>query len=358
MPEPTAKPMPESTPDSTPKSAPEPNLDSNQGQLALGEDGSLDLLTPVGEERLTSWLQEFYGKAVTVKSRELLRHRDLSYVERIELEDALPQSLIYKLVLPPWDVEQDLHERILIPSISNSPQLFMAAHQGQVTAMFMEDLGREALDRSGGSPEIARRIGEELAKTHRSYSYRTDELMQLGILRCLSPIDYETFVSTFAEKLANWQLISDEERTLLLKLANVLAKPLAGETISLVHGDLYAENIILRGQRLFIIDWSWFTALGVPLMDIATLTMAHHKNGGFERYRNELIESYCFESGRQEKDVVATLPYAEALSRVLFLDWLVERKSRGIEGTTVGPVDQLIKAVVNELISRLHQLSA
>lgn len=157
--------MPESTPDSTPKSAAEPNLDSNQGQLALGEDGSLDLLTPVGEERLTSWLQEFYGKAVTVKSRELLRHRDLSYVERIELEDALPQSLIYKLVLPPWDVEQDLHERILIPSISNSPQLFMAAHQGQVTAMFMEDLGREAprpqRRLSGDCPPHWRRVGKD-----------------------------------------------------------------------------------------------------------------------------------------------------------------------------------------------------
>jgi tRNA A-37 threonylcarbamoyl transferase component Bud32 len=344
--------------DTTPEPTQQSSQKASPGHSAFAEDGSLDLLTPVGEERLMSWLKEFYGKEITVTGRELLRHRDLSYVERIELEDALPQSLIYKLVLPPWDVEQDLHERILIPSISNSPQLFMAAHQGQVTAMFMEDLGRDALDKSGGSPEIARRIGEELAKMHRSYSYRTDELMQLGILRCLSPIDYESFVSTFTEKLANWQLVDDAEKALLLKLANVLAKPLAGETISLVHGDLYAENIILRGQRLFLIDWSWFTALGVPLMDIATLTMTHHKNGGFERFRNELIESYCFESGRQEKDVVATLPYAEALSRVLFLDWLVERKSRGIEGTTVGPVDDLIKAVVNELISRLHQLSA
>lgn len=323
-----------------------------------GEDSSLELLTPVSEERLRSWLQEFYGKEVSIKKRELLRHRDLSYVERIELEDALPKSLIYKLVLPPWDIEQDLHERILIPSISNSPQLFMSAHQGQVTAMFMEDLGTGALDRSGGSAEIARRIGEDLAKMHRSYSYRTDELAQLGILRTFSPIDYESFVSAFGDKLSQWKLVSAEEKKQLDKLAKLLAPPLAGETISLVHGDLYAENVILRGNRLFLIDWSWFTALGVPLMDIATLTTAHHKNGGFEKYRAELLESYCFESGRKEKDVAATLPYAETLSRVLFLEWLVERKSRGIEGTTVGPVDGLIKTVVNELIERLHQLQA
>jgi len=222
--------------------------------------------------------------------------------------------------------------------------------------MFMEDLGRGALDKTGGSAQIASRIGEELAKMHRSYSYRTDELIQLGILRSLSPIDYESFVAAFAEKLLNWELVSLEQKGLLEKLAKTLAPPLAGETISLVHGDLYAENIILRGERLFIIDWSWFTALGVPLMDIATLTMAHHKNGGFEQFRGDLIESYCFESGRKDKDVLATLPYAEALSRVLFLDWLVERKTRGIQGTTVGPVDHLIKTLVNELIARLHQL--
>ncbi|MBK7750609.1 MAG: phosphotransferase [Candidatus Obscuribacter sp.] len=83
-------------------------------------------------------------------------------------------------------------------------------------------------------------------------------------------------------------------------LADVIAGPLAGESISLTHGDLYAENIILRADKLFIIDWSWFAMLGVPLVDIATITMQHHKNGVFD-YRQDLPETYCFESGRQEK---------------------------------------------------------
>lgn len=340
-----------------PKSGSTPGRESNEFHASAAENASLQLLTPVPEDRLQSWLKEFYGKEVRVRNRELLRHRDLSYVERIELEDALPQSLIYKLVLPPWDVEQDLHERILVPSISNSPQLFMAAHHGQITAMFMEDLGRESLLERGGSQEMARRIGEELAKMHRSYAYRTDELMQLGVLRSLSPIDYASFVETFCDKLRGWNLLAGEDGATLDKLARVLALALAGETISLVHGDLYAENIIVRGSRLFIIDWSWFTALGVPLIDIGSLTMTHHKNGPFADYRNDLIEAYCFESGRTEKDVRATLPYAETLSRILFLEWLVERKQRGIEGTTVGPVDNLIGKVVAELLERSKKLS-
>ena len=321
------------------------------------EDASLNLMPPVPEEKLTLWLKEFFGKEVRIVKRALLRHRDLSYVERLEFEDALPESLIYKVVLPPWDIEQDLHERILIPSISNSPQLFMAAHHGQATAMFMEDLGTDTLIASGGSVDIARRIGEELAKMHRSYSYRTDELLQLNILRSLSPIDYESFTADFCQKLSTWGLLGPGEVEQMERLAKTLAPPLAGEPISLVHGDLYAENIILRGNRLFIIDWSWFTNLGVPLVDLATLSLEHHKNGAFARHRHELIESYCFESGRSEKDVRATLPYAETLSRLLFLEWLVERKSRGIEGTTVGPVDNLIRTLVAELIGRLADLT-
>ncbi|MBS1991777.1 MAG: phosphotransferase [Cyanobacteria bacterium SZAS LIN-3] len=321
------------------------------------DDASLDLMQPVPEDRLFAWLKEFYGKQVTIVKRELLRHRDLSYVERLEFQDALPQSLIYKIVLPPWDIEQDLHERILIPSISNSPQLFMAAHHGQATAMFMEDLGTNSLISSGGSAEVARQMGEEMAKMHRSYSYRTDELMQLNILRSLSPIDYESFTTEFCSKLSSWGLLDKGEGELLERLAKTLAPPLAGEPISLVHGDLYAENIIQRGNRLFIIDWSWFTNLGVPLVDLATLSLNHHKNGAFHNFCGELIESYCFESGRKEKDVLATLPFAEALSRLLFLEWLVERKARGIEGTTVGPVDGLIRSLVAELLNRLTRLT-
>jgi tRNA A-37 threonylcarbamoyl transferase component Bud32 len=338
-----------------PMDKPQKEFQDGSGSTAP-EDASLNLMPTVPEEKLALWLQEFFGKEVRIVERTLLRHRDLSYVERLQFEDALPGSLIYKVVLPPWDIEQDLHERILIPSISNSPQLFMAAHHGPSTAMFMEDLGTDTLIASGGSSDIAKRIGEELAKMHRSYSYRTDELIQLNILRSLSPIDYETFTDEVARKLFDWGIIDKTERSELERLGKTLAPPLAGEPISLVHGDLYAENIILRGERLFIIDWSWFTNLGVPLIDLATLALAHHKNGEFARYRNELIESYCFESGRTEKDVLSALPYAETLSRLLFLEWLVERKSRGIEGTTVGPVDGLMQTLVAELLERLKSL--
>ncbi len=316
------------------------------------ENESLKLITPPGEERLLSWLGEFYGKPVAIARRELLRHRDLSFVERLWISDSLPDTLIYKVVLPPWDIEQDLHERVLIPSICNSAQLYMTAHLGPLTAMFMEDLGSHSLKEEGTS-EIASKFGKELAKMHRAYSYRTDELLQMGVLPTLFPIDYEEFSERLAGRLKEWGLIPQPQIDELILLAGLLASRLAGEPISLVHGDLYAENLILRNDRLFLIDWSWFTLLGVPLMDLATVTMEHIKNGIFTECADDILDAYCFESGRQLDEVKMLLAPARVLSRLLFLHWLVERRSRGIMGTTVGPVDELIPKVVTELSSSI-----
>ncbi len=312
------------------------------------ENPSLQLLIPPPQEKLDSWLAEFYGRQVTIAGREVLRHRDLSYVERLHLADSLPQSLIYKLVLPPWDIELDLIQRVLTPSVSNSPQLYLTAHHGPLTALFLEDLGPNSLLQVGNA-KFASQLGKDLARMHRAYIYRVDDLIETGILRSLTPIDYLEFSRKLTERLKEWQLVSSKNIDGLQKVSSLLASALAAEPISLVHGDVFAENVILHNDRLFLIDWSWFTFIGVPLLDLATITMPHAKNGEFVRFKDELIEAYCFESARQISDVEKLLPYTRILSRLLFLHWLVERKSNGIEGTTVGPVNDLILQVVQEV---------
>src|ERR1700722_8555823 len=115
------------------------------------EDPSLQLLTPAPQELLDGWLTEFYGRPVNISNREILRHRDLSYVERLWIADSLPSSLIYKLVLPPWDIELDINQYVLIPSVSSSPQLYLTAHHGPLTVLFLEDLGADSLLKCGSS---------------------------------------------------------------------------------------------------------------------------------------------------------------------------------------------------------------
>ncbi len=318
------------------------------------ENESLQLLKPVPEERLQGWLREFFGKPVEICKRDLLRHRDFSYVERLYFQDALPETLIYKLVLPPWDIEQDLHERILIPSISSSAQLFLSANYGPITALFLEDLGTVYLKDSADA-KSARQLGEDLARMHRAYSYRMDELIQMNILRSLTPIDFNEFALELSTWLGEWGDLTKEDCDFLSTSATRVAQHLAGEPISLVHGDLYAENIVCRGGRHFVFDWSWFTIVGVPMVDLATITSDHEKNGALREWRRELLDAYCFESGRQVKEVESLLPFARALERMLFLYWLVERKKRGVTGTTVGPVEDLMKLVMGEIRHHAEQ---
>lgn len=320
------------------------------------EDASLTLLSPAPEEMLQGWLSEFYGKPVHITDRAVLRHRDLSYVERLHVADGLPESIIYKLVLPPWDIEQDLHERILIPSVSNSPQLFLSAHYGQMTALFLEDLGSTFFE-SACNPDLSAKLGEDLAKMHRAYCYRTEELSQANVLRTLMPCQYEALGASMIALLCSWNLVTVQQQRDLETLTATLAQKLEREPCSLVHGDLYAENIILRAGRLFIIDWSYFTTLAVPILDLATLTLKHHKNGRLVEFREILIDAYCFESGRNNDEVRALLPYAETLSRLLFLHWLVERRRLGILGTTIGHVDGVIPKVIGELSERLSVIA-
>ena len=135
----------------------------------------------------------------------------------------------------------------------------------------MEDVGTVSLlDES--TEELASRIGEDLAKMHRSYCYRTDELLHMNILRTLSPVDYGQFTENLISSLREWNLIDEQHARNLMALAQTLATKLAGEPTSLVHGDLYAENIILRSDPLFnhrlvLVHHSWRAHYGSRHLD-------------------------------------------------------------------------------------------
>lgn len=322
------------------------------------ENETLKLLEPVPEANLRSWLFELYNKEVEIEHRELLRHRDLSYVERLHMKGALPESLIYKLVLPPWDIEDDLHREILVPSISNSAKLYLTGHYKKITALFLEDFGKDYLNEKA-TRTLAQKLGESLAKMHRAYSYRIAELEPLNILPVWHPEKYPDLVKEMSDSLKDWKIASNKEVDLLMRISEKAAQQFVQQPLSLVHGDLYAENIVvgkMEGPRsLSIIDWSWFTTLGVPILDVATLCSGHYKNGEFEAFGKDFLESYCFEAGKSVSEIQPDLEMAALFERIFFLHWLVTRKRMGIEGTTAGPVDNLIGKILQELEKRFSE---
>ncbi len=313
------------------------------------ESEYLKPISLVPQAKLNAWLDEFYGKRTKITFTQILRHRDFSYVARIFIEDALPKSIIFKLVLPPWHIEQDIIERILIPSIAHSPQIYMTAHYNRMTALFIEDFGPSNL-LSHVNAKIASYLGESLAKFHRSYCYRVDEIAQLNILNMLTSMEIPSFVENLIKNIETYNLqINSNQLSLISNFANNIANALAPEPISLIHGDFYAENIIYNSDKLHFIDWSWFTAISFPLLDLASIISHSPKNGQLTEFKQNILESYCFESGRFLSEIINLLPYAHALNKLLFLNWLILRKNMGIEGTTVGPVNDLMVVTINEI---------
>lgn len=92
-------------------------------------------------------------------------------------------------------------------------------------------------------------------------------------------------------------------------------------------------------------------------MDLASLASTHFKNGELIPHREVVIDAYCEEFVRDAEECRRLMPFAETLSRLLFLQWLVERRRRGILGTTVGPVDELIPKIIAELLQRYKELA-
>ncbi|MBK9620747.1 MAG: hypothetical protein IPO31_16365 [Candidatus Obscuribacter sp.] len=72
----------------------------------------------------------------------------------------------------------------------------------------------------------------------------------------------------------------------------------------------------MRETSSFIIDWSWFAVLG------AAGGHCHHNDAAPQKwrlydYRQDLLEAYCFESGRQERTYSPPCPMP-MLSAVCF----------------------------------------
>ncbi|HMO23289.1 MAG TPA: phosphotransferase, partial [Candidatus Melainabacteria bacterium] len=243
-------------------------------------------------------------------------------------------------------------ERVLVPSISNSARLYMTAHHGSVTALFLEDLGNEYLTEHA-TAEIAQLFGEELAKMHRSYTYRMAEIIDSGIMRNLETPNIEPFTEKLVEGLMRLGNLDAVRKKTLLDAASFCKSKLKDEPPTLVHGDLYAENIVLRKDELYLFDWSWFTSIGPCMIDFASMVSDHPKNGIFRNYSKEFAEAYCFESGRKPDEILELASCGAILERLLFLSWLEERKSLGVLGTTVGHVDNLIEKVIGQIEDKL-----
>ena len=311
--------------------------------------GKLGLLPIPSFGEIESFVHHCTRVNASVLFTETLRQRDFSTVTRVFLRGEV-ETLIYKSVVSPWDVEAEITQHISDCALPNIPRVLGSRKIGRRAQLLMEDVGSKSL-RESNSPRSAVLAGIGLAQIHE----KVTELAQVFpsvIPRLDSREKLEDVFAKNAWNLANlFPDFKPETWYELFKVGKLVANSLGEAECYLHHCDAYAENIMLRNNtNPVFIDWSYFCFYGPRLYDLATLVSNHTKNAILSRHRELIIKQYANYAGLSTLAVEIILPAAYRLSRLLFLQWLLVRVDMGIMHTTVGPVRPVIEAVVGELI--------
>jgi len=136
--------------------------------------------------------------------------------------------------------------------------------------LFLEDVGSSTLDE--GDVEEWFAAARWLAGVHASYHGREAELRELGCLMEHGRAYYHLVGETARRNLelagATQALVRFDA---LMRRYDSLVNYLAGEPRTLVHGDVFADNLIIQpGRRVRAIDWE-SAAVGLGAWDLAKL---------------------------------------------------------------------------------------
>ncbi|MBC7999259.1 MAG: phosphotransferase [Leptolyngbya sp.] len=317
---------------------------------------NLQLIVFPEVSEIEKFITRSIGKKVQVTHINVLRHRDFSFVARVFIHPHFRSlvgfdTLIYKKVKAPWDCEANIALYVKNSGLPHTARLIEIS-KAPITAQFLqEDLGELSL-MIRNSHKLALETGRRLAEIHLMAKSATAELPE-KLERFDSAKSIVELAADCYYKLH--EHFADFDRLLALQMVGCAvrdAQKLTEGDMCFQHGDVYAENIMLRQTSLAptFIDWSYFCFVGPQLYDLATLTSAHSKNRALFKRRDAVIQGYCDVAQMPVEAVKEMLPAAFRFSRLMFLKWLLVRVDMGITQTTVGPVRPLIDRVVQEII--------
>ncbi|MEV0824615.1 aminoglycoside phosphotransferase family protein [Nonomuraea rubra] len=138
-------------------------------------------------------------------------------------------------------------------------------------------------------------VFEDVEGRHPAMPWRRDELdrvlaavAEMSAALTPAPIDAPGIEEVFGGPFTGWRRLLDEDtggldpwilRHLgeLAELESGWARAAAGD--SLVHADLRADNILLSGERVYVVDWPW-ACRAAPWFDRVTLLPSVGMQGG------------------------------------------------------------------------------
>jgi hypothetical protein len=294
-------------------------------------------------EVLEQGLSAHFGRPVRIAR---LQRRPLATsshaIERLRVTLASGERLrvIFKRLSPGEKLygnerEVLIYRRLLDGARFGAPALYASVHDegGRRYWLFLEDLGSSTLDE--GDVEEWFAAVRWLARMHGTYHGREDDLRALACLMEHGPAYYHMVAQTARRNL---ELAGAGEAIgrfdALMGGYDSLVGCLADQPRTLVHGDIFAQNLIIQpGARIRAIDWE-SAAIGLGAWDLARLL------DGWGSMKAALLSAYLaeFEShvaGPLDKEGFQRLfGHCEILNALWHLRWSVEacQNAAAVEG--------------------------
>ncbi len=157
------------------------------------------------------------------------------------------------------------YERLLGRSSVQTPIVYHVDRPNRDTCrLLLEDLGRHrAVDQLIGlSPEDVAAVVDELARFHRGWRIKTQELAKLPVRRqTIGLLDPEALMAGLAALETDWSdAVSDDQRQTFARLVAVRSGLVsaydATDDVTLCHGDPRADNLVFADDgRPVLFDW-------------------------------------------------------------------------------------------------------
>ncbi|WP_409250724.1 phosphotransferase family protein [Bacillus sp. SCS-153A] len=269
-------------------------------------------------------------------------------IEALHL-DGHRSSFIYKEFAEDRSNEVDIY-RVLenyIKPFSKKEALW----DSQPQAILMEDLGNPLKQEFGLSPfqrkiELIKKILERLAELHSNNfneitnGIPTHQLTLEWYEWCLSQLKRLHLEINWAE--SGWmEIINDAYHQLGLSEYNPRIP------LTLTHGDPHLENIFLKDEEIWLVDWEW-AALGSPLRDITILCQ--------DCYNSNLIQ-YIYDSYKvliekrgvnvPDEDYKSDFFYLYIDHTTMMLAWEIEKFFQGF--ATEERIRQIVSFKIGEV---------
>jgi hypothetical protein len=304
------------------------------------------LMTEATEQWLTGVADAIGGVIV---GAERLRHWGASEVWRLRVDGPAPRSVIVKRGLGEMADEARRYRELVLPLGLPAPRLVAAGAGLGPGVLVLEDVGPGNLEERP-TAEGYRAAVRALARMRAAAARRLAADPGIGAGLRMSTADFADVGHRVAAGLAALRpelagRLDGPVRTLVDRLDR-----LAGEPVTIVHGDFHAKNLIVTGDdRVAAVDWP-VAHLHAHLGDLYSLLREADKRGLAGRVGAAALPAlFAREAGTDERTVADHMVTGGLCWTLLVLRWLLT------EGIDVIPES---RAWLDELVADCRALAA